>query len=142
MTSKLQDSPPTVPTNTSPYSGSPPVTGLSDHSPAQGQTQSQPEVQPHRIIFDDKSGNPFFLVHSPWPVMYEDEEYPSTAHLLEALKFLPKYPGIAQRIGLTKAHRDIQRISAENAALVDPAFTADIVENVSLSSRFSVSMRI
>lgn len=94
--------------------------------------------EPKRILFDVDSEYSPYLMHSIWPVVYEDEEYPSAAHLLHALQFLPKHPEIAKQIRLTKEHRDVEAISAENVALVDPAFYAAVVENVRLSPRFSV----
>ncbi|KAG6902216.1 hypothetical protein C0995_003048 [Termitomyces sp. Mi166 len=131
----------TVPANRSPY---PPPIVPSNHPSSfpsvQTQTRAQPEArppfpqpqmhQPKRILFDVNSEYSYFLMHSPHPVIYEDETYPTAAHLLEALKFLPHHPEIAKRIRLTKEHRDVQAISAENAALVDPAFTAAVVESI------------
>ncbi|KAG5723708.1 Swarming motility protein ybiA [Termitomyces sp. T112] len=124
--------------------GPPPIVPsnhLSSVSPAQTRTPTQldthpppfPEPQlhqPKRILFDANSEYSYFLMHSPHPVIYEDKTYPTAAHLLEALKFLPDYPEIAERIRQAKEHRDVRMISAENVGLVDPAFTAAVVENI------------
>ncbi|KAG6877078.1 hypothetical protein C0993_010465 [Termitomyces sp. T159_Od127] len=144
---------PGTPSAGPPPSNYAPVTVHSNHSPSippvQDQTRSQPEVRPpfpqfqthhpKRILFDVNSEYSSFLMHSPHPVVYKEKTYPTAAHLLEALKFLNTYPEIAERIRLTKEHRDVQAISAEHLALVDPAFTASVVENVRLFLRFSVS---
>ncbi|KAG6875635.1 hypothetical protein C0992_003032 [Termitomyces sp. T32_za158] len=148
---------PGTPSAVPPHSNGPPVTTVHPINypsipPPQAQTRSQPEAQAHphpfpqfashqpkRILFDVNSEYSSFLIHSPHPVMYEEKAYPTAAHLLEAFRFLPNHPEIAERIRTTREHRDVQVISAENAALVDPAFTAAVVENVRLSPHFSAS---
>ncbi|KAG6820123.1 hypothetical protein H0H93_005129 [Arthromyces matolae] len=93
--------------------------------PSQIQPQAQPR-QPPRVVFNNKSGNSYFLMSSPHPVVYENVTYPTAAHLLEALKFLPEYPEIARRIRKAKSPFDAAMISNENPAFVGPSFVSDM----------------
>ncbi|KAG6919785.1 hypothetical protein DXG01_001624 [Tephrocybe rancida] len=106
--------------------------------PLDPQAHNQPRTQPHpqyslpqpnRILFNENSERSYFLMQSPHPVFYEDEMYPTAAHLLEALKFLPHRPDIAQRIRECEDLRQAQQISAAHKTLEDPGFSSAVVEN-------------
>ena len=49
--------------------------------------------------------------HSPQRVIYEDKVYPTATHLHEALKFLPNFPEMAERIRLTPKATDVYDVS-------------------------------
>ncbi|KAG6844010.1 hypothetical protein H0H87_010733, partial [Tephrocybe sp. NHM501043] len=99
-------------------------------STSQPGVQSTISPQPRqRIIFDEHSERSYFLMHSPHHVIYENAEYPTAAHLLEALKFLPDHPAIAERIRLCQDLTQAQHIATENRAFEHPNFAGDLVEN-------------
>ncbi|KAG6840098.1 hypothetical protein C0991_008996 [Blastosporella zonata] len=108
-----------------------PTSTSSNHLPSQQTTAhvGAPVHHPQRIIFDENSDRSYYFMHSPHPIFYEDETYPTAAHLLEALKFLPGHPAIAKRIRLTQDLQQAQQISAENQALEDPTFAVNLAEN-------------
>jgi len=56
-----------------------------------------------------------FLCHSPHPVVYQDDVYPTALHLFEAHKFLPHRPDLADRIRLCERAGDVAGIGAELA---------------------------
>ncbi|KAG5636961.1 hypothetical protein H0H81_006265 [Sphagnurus paluster] len=84
---------------------------------------------PLRPIYINQDSEEFssFLIHSPHPVWYEEREYPTAAHLLEALKFLPAYPDIAEQIRAAHETDELYRVSAMYVQYEDPNYAADIV---------------
>jgi ribA/ribD-fused uncharacterized protein len=58
--------------------------------------------------------------HSPHRIVYEDKIYPTATHLHEALKFLPNFPGMAERIRLTQKATDVYDISSSMAVSQRP----------------------
>ena len=53
------------------------------------------------------------IYYSPHSVLYEDELYPTALHLFEALKFLPYWPDLADRVRRCERVEQVASISAE-----------------------------
>lgn len=64
------------------------------------------------VRFDHQSPLVGFMNHSPHRVLYQNTLYPTALHLLEALKFLPHRPDLAERIRAVKEVEDVYPISA------------------------------
>ncbi|KAG6811915.1 hypothetical protein H0H92_005313 [Tricholoma furcatifolium] len=100
----------------------------SSHTQNHDAPQPEQNTRPRCIEFDQDSEYSYFLMHSRHRVFYEKEIYPTAAHLLEALKFLPDRPEIAEQIRKCKEPQDALRISALNAQFADPTFAISLVE--------------
>ncbi|GLB34279.1 putative protein with domain of unknown function (DUF1768) [Lyophyllum shimeji] len=84
---------------------------------------AEPEAElPAPIYFNQDTDYAPFLNHSPHKVSYERAEYPTATHLLEAFKFMPLRPDIAETIRLCEDTADVYEISAENAAHQSPNY--------------------
>ena len=90
-----------------------PVTGGSRRgSPTQ--TPAMPSVIEFNGYDDSEfSGLLHYSLHS---VLYEDRSYPTALHLIEAWKFLPHRPDLAERI------RQCERVEQLNSIIVGPEF--------------------
>ncbi|KAF8076853.1 hypothetical protein FPV67DRAFT_1406118 [Lyophyllum atratum] len=82
------------------------------------------------IYFDQDSEYSYYLIHSPHPVFHEGQEYPTAAHLLEALKFLPDHPEIAERIRQCDDTEEVYQLSAEYAQHENPDYAPSIVDTM------------
>ncbi len=79
------------------------------------------------------------LYHSPQPVRYDGEEYPTALHLFEARKFLDHRPEIAHRIRVCERFDEALRISAEMKARTRPDWGNAVALGV-VSNLFSLSL--
>lgn len=90
------------------------------------------------IYFDQDSEYASFLLHSAYPILYEGKEYPTATHLLEALKYLPVHPEVAEIIRLCEDSDDLYNQSAKYTHLEKPDYGVRIVDNaeIVLSMKF------
>ncbi|KAG5644801.1 hypothetical protein DXG03_007623 [Asterophora parasitica] len=134
--------PPPPPKNTAPQ---PPKTATTPHAAATLHMASSPvprspshSVAPlggeepalKPIYFNQTTeGYTDFLNHSPHRVWLERVEYPTAAHLLQALQFLPHHPDIAESIRLTEDIVDAYQVSVQYSDQIEPGFAESILEN-------------
>ncbi|KAF8076891.1 hypothetical protein FPV67DRAFT_1473053 [Lyophyllum atratum] len=92
-------------------------------------TAPDPDLPP--IYFNQDTDYSPFLNHSPYNVSYERAEYPTATHLLEALKFMPLRPDIAETIRRCEDTADVYEVSAENAGCQSVGYGVAYLEMVS-----------
>ena len=107
-------------------------------SPSFGPPSGTVRRQVLRFGSDLHGGYAGLLYHSPHPVRYDGEEYPTALHLFEARKFLDHRPEIALSIRLCERVDEALRISAEMSTYMRPDWGEAVALSI-VSNLFSLS---
>ena len=86
--------------------------------------------RPEPIRYSEDTDYWAFLNHSPHRIYYNDKYWPTVTHLVEARKYLPAHPEIAEEIKLCKDVADVYSISANYQQFQDPAWSINHLEIV------------
>jgi hypothetical protein len=107
-------------------------------SPSSGRPPGTARRQVLRFSSDLYGPYAGLLYHSPQPVRYDGEEYPTALHLFEARKFLDHRPEIALSIRLCERVDEALRISAEMSTYMRPDWGEAVALSI-VSNLFSLS---
>jgi hypothetical protein len=120
-------------TQTSPEPGrgasATPATILSSHPQS---TDSVPPRPSETILFNHELPLAGFLNHSAHRVLYQNKTYPSALHLFEAMKFLPHYEHLADRIRLSQSPEEVYIISQSSQEHVRSDWAQVFLDKVSV----------
>jgi hypothetical protein len=90
---------------------------------------------PLAIRYNEESDYWSFMNHSPHRIYFEDKEWPTATHLVEARKFLPGHPAIAEEIRLCGDVAHVYPISANYQRFQDPHWSEKHIQIVCLVLR-------
>jgi hypothetical protein len=93
---------------------------------AGGRTQHPPR----EIRYNEDSDYWSFMNHSPHRIYFEDKEWPTATHLIEARKYLPSHPAIADEIRLCGDVAHVYPISANYQQFQDPHWSENHMQIV------------
>jgi len=82
------------------------------------------------ILFNQDTEHAGLLNHSPFRVRYMNMDYPTALHLIEALKFLPDRPDIAEQIRQCDVVEDVYPLAARHAEDMRPNWSSEFLDVV------------
>ena len=88
------------------------------------------------ILFNQDTEYAGLLNHSPFRVRYMNLDYPTALHLIEALKFLPDRPDIAEQIRQCDVVEDVYPLAARHAEDMRPNWSSEFLDAVRRLSCF------
>jgi hypothetical protein len=115
-----------------PQGGVPGPSGSTRRVP--GHFQNRPQV----IRYNEESDYWSFMNHSPHRIFFEDKEWPTATHLVEARKFLPEHPDIAHEIRLCGDVAHVYPISANYQQFQDPHWSEKHIQVVRLVTLYII----
>jgi hypothetical protein len=85
---------------------------------------------PEAIRYNEDTDYSSFMNHSPHRIFYNDKEWPTATHLVEAQKYLPSHPQIAEEIRLCGDIAHVYPISANYQQYQNPTWSQNHLEVV------------
>jgi hypothetical protein len=107
-----------------PRAGVPGPSVPSGHVPGHSTNRRQP------IRYNEDSEYWSFMNHSPHRIIYDNKEWPTATHLLEARKYLPGHPAIAEEIRFCGDVGHVYPISSNYQQFEDPHWSQRHMEVV------------
>ena len=82
------------------------------------------------ILFNQDTEHAGLLNHSPFRVRHMNLDYPTALHLIEALKFLPDRPDIAEQIRQCDVVEDVYPLAARHVEDMRPNWSSEFLDAV------------